>query len=179
MSWRSVLGASSSNSANAIRQKYKRMLLRSHPNKGGSAAAFEAVTAAWGQAQVSMARRRRNPSPPPPPPPPPPPSAPEFISLFLRTRPSNMFQSWMSKRALEYVLLVLVSHHPHYASEYARAVVRKLPLAHLRMYGIRPPPPAFDNRTLNLVVQQLFALDAFRATMKNRPHPPYISSRVH
>jgi hypothetical protein len=86
-----------------------------------------------------------------------------------------MFQTFMPKMALSWILKVLVEHHPHYASNYSRSIARRTVSEVDRI----PSLPPLSDRTLNLVVQHLHQLDRFRAGLRNgRPHPPYISSRV-
>lgn len=46
-SWRSALGVTQSNTHDDIARKYKKLILKTHPNKGGDAADFRKVRDAW------------------------------------------------------------------------------------------------------------------------------------
>lgn len=45
--WRTILGASKNDSENDIRRKYKKLVLKHHPNKGGRTEDFRNVQKAW------------------------------------------------------------------------------------------------------------------------------------
>lgn len=47
MNWRSTLGVTNTNTDDIISRKYKTLILKTHPNKGGSASEFRNVRDAW------------------------------------------------------------------------------------------------------------------------------------
>jgi len=51
MDWRSTLGIDNTNTHGDISRKYKKLLLKTHPNKGGKAAEFRNVRDAWNEYQ--------------------------------------------------------------------------------------------------------------------------------
>ena len=49
--WQTVLGYQSGNDLSSLRKKYMKLALKHHPNKGGTTAAFQALSSAWNDAQ--------------------------------------------------------------------------------------------------------------------------------
>jgi hypothetical protein len=55
-SWRNVLGVGASDTLEAVQHKYKKLLLTTHPNKGGNDASFIELQSAWATAQAHYGR---------------------------------------------------------------------------------------------------------------------------